>query len=66
MANDYGSDLKATIPGAPNFAYGEFVRSATARKHGVPNTPSEEHWRCLEKLAVHVLLHPGAVSCLRV
>ncbi len=55
MANDHGRDLKAAIPGAPNFTYGEFVKSNTAGKHGISNTPSEEHWQCLEKLAVHVL-----------
>ncbi len=55
MPNGHGRDLKATIPGASNFTYGEFVKSATAKKHGIPNTPSEEHWRCLEKLAVNVL-----------
>ncbi len=55
MAIDYGRKLKFTIPGAPNFAYGEFIKSSTAKKHRIPNTPNEEHWRCLEKLAVYVL-----------
>ncbi len=32
IANDYGRKLMATIPGAPNFVYGEFIKSATAKK----------------------------------
>ncbi len=55
MTNDHGRDLKAAIPGAPNFTYGELIKSSTAEKHGIPNTPDEEHWQCLEKLAANIL-----------
>ena len=48
-------DLNAKIPGAPNFRYGEFVKSDTAIRLGIENIPNEEQWQCIEKLAVNVL-----------
>lgn len=49
-------DLYASIPGAPNFTYGELIASGTAREHGIDNTPdSDDIWNNLENLARNVL-----------
>lgn len=48
-------DLKAKIPGAENFTYGEFVKSATAVRNGIENIPTEEQWKKVETLARKVL-----------
>ena len=48
-------DLNARIPGAPNFSYKEFIRSATAMRLGIPNEPTREQWNSIERLAVNVL-----------
>ena len=48
-------NLKSAIPNAPNFTYGEFVRSDTAIRRGIENIPNEEQWQNIEKLAVFVL-----------
>lgn len=52
---DYGRDLDASIPGAPNFQYGEVVQSATAVKHGIANVPTEAEWVRAESFACNVL-----------
>lgn len=52
---DYGRDLNAQIPGAPNFYYGEVVQSATAVKHGIKNIPTESQWKAAEAFARNVL-----------
>lgn len=51
---DYGRDLNATIPGAPNFYYGEVVESATAVKHGIKNIPTEAQWKRAEAFANNI------------
>jgi len=48
-------NLNDKIPGASNFRYREFVKSDTAIRRGIDNTPTEEHWQNIEKLAVNVL-----------
>lgn len=48
---DYGRDLDALIPGAPNFRYGEVVESATAVKYGIKNIPTEAEWKRAEAFA---------------
>ena len=48
-------NLNSEIPGAKNFKYKEFVRSDTAIRRGIDNTPTDEHWKNIEKLAVNVL-----------
>jgi len=49
-------NLNDKIPGAPNFRYGEFVKSMTAIRHGIDNIPTDENvWLSIEKLAVNVL-----------
>ena len=48
-------DLRAEIPGAPNFTYRELIKSSTARRLGISNIPNEEQWINLESLAVEVL-----------
>lgn len=48
-------DLRAKIPGAPNFTYGELIKSSTARRLGISNIPNEEQWLNLGALAVEVL-----------
>ena len=48
-------NLRAKIPGAPNFNYWEFLKSDTATRLGIENKPTEEHWKAIEKLAVNVL-----------
>lgn len=48
-------NLKEKIPGAPNFRYGEFVKSDTAIRLEIPNIPKEQHWKNIEKLAINIL-----------
>lgn len=48
-------DINDKIPGAPNFKYREFIKSDTAIRKGIDNTPTDEHWENIEKLAVNVL-----------
>jgi len=47
--------LNSKIPGAPNFKYKEFVKSDTATRLGIVNTPNKEQWQNIERLAVNVL-----------
>jgi len=48
-------NLNAKIPGASNFRYREFIKSDTAIRRGIDNTPTEAYWRNIERLAVNVL-----------
>ncbi len=48
-------NLRDKISGAPNFKYGEFVKSDTAIRRGIDNTPTEKEWENIEKIAVNVL-----------
>lgn len=48
-------NLNKKIPGAKNFRYKEFVRSDTALRMGIDNTPNERQWRNIERLAVNIL-----------
>jgi len=48
-------DLNSQISGAPNFKYKEFVKSDTATRLGIDNTPNRQQWENIEKLAVNVL-----------
>lgn len=48
-------NLKDKIPGAPNFRYREFIKSDTAIRKGIDNTPTEKEWENIEKIAVNVL-----------
>ncbi len=48
-------NLVDKIPEANNFKYGEFVKSHTAIKKGIPNIPNINQWDNIEKLAVNVL-----------
>lgn len=48
-------ELRATIPGAPNFQYWEFTKSDTAKRLGIVNEPNEAHWQAIEKVAVNIL-----------
>jgi len=48
-------NLRSKIPGAPNFRYGEFVKSDTAIRRGIPNIPNSREWNSIEKLAVNIL-----------
>lgn len=49
-------DLNGKIPGAENFTYGELIRSTTAIRFGINNTPSDDIiWKNLEKLVVNCL-----------
>ena len=50
-----GRILTNKIPGAPNFRYGELVKSDTALRLGIPNIPNEIQWANLELVAQHVL-----------
>lgn len=52
---DYGRDLDAAIPGAPNFYYGEVVQSAKAVLYGIKNIPTETQWKAAEEFARKVL-----------
>lgn len=48
-------NLKDKIPGAPNFTYGEFVKSSTATRLGIANVPTDAQWMNIEQLALKVL-----------
>ncbi len=48
-------NLKAKIPGAPSFRYREFIKSDTALRKGIDNTPTNAQWGSIERLAVNVL-----------
>ena len=48
-------NLNSKIPGAENFKYIEFIKSYTATRKGIDNTPTEEHLKNIERLAVNVL-----------
>lgn len=48
-------NLYDKIPGAPNFRYYEFLRSDTAKRLGIDNTPADWQWENLERLAANVL-----------
>jgi len=48
-------DLNSVIPGAPNFKYREFVKSDTAIRLGISNTPNKDQWRNIEVLARNIL-----------
>jgi uncharacterized protein YcbK (DUF882 family) len=52
---DYGRDLDATFPLAPNFKYGEAVESAIAVELGIANVPTEAEWKTIETFAVFIL-----------
>ncbi len=52
---NWGRDLRAKIPGAPNFRYGEFVKSDTAIRHGIINMPDNTEWGRIEILAKRIL-----------
>lgn len=52
---DYGRDLDAVIPGAPNFRYGEAVQSDIAVKLGIANVPTEAQWKAIETVAIFIL-----------
>lgn len=52
---DYGRDLDAFIPNAPNFQYGELVQSLKAVELGIHNIPNETEWKALETYAVFIL-----------
>jgi hypothetical protein len=48
-------DLKKQIPGAPNFTYGEVLRSDTASRLGIENIPNDEQLKCIELVCVNIL-----------
>lgn len=48
-------NIRARIPGAPNFSYWEFLKSDTAMRLGIVNEPNEAQWKAIEKLAVNIL-----------
>lgn len=52
---DYGRNLDAPIPNAPNFQYGELVQSAKAVELGIANVPTEAEWKALETYAIFIL-----------
>ena len=52
---NWGRELRKKIPGAPNFRYGEYVKSDTALRHGIINKPNEIQWQNVEKNAVNLM-----------
>ena len=48
-------NLKEKIPGANSFTYREFVKSDTAIRYRIDNTPTENQWKKIEILASRVL-----------
>lgn len=55
MYIDYGRVLTNKIPGAPNFKYGELIKSDTAVRLGLLNIPNEVQWANLELVAQRIL-----------
>lgn len=51
----YGRDLNASIIGAPNFKYGDFVSSELAVRKNIKNIPDEATWKNIEALAIDIL-----------
>lgn len=47
--------LTNKVPGAPNFTYGELIKSDTALRLGIPNVPNEVQWANLELVAQRIL-----------
>lgn len=47
--------LTNKIPGAPNFTYGELIKSDTAIRLGIVNMPNEVQWANLELVAQRIL-----------
>lgn len=52
---DYGRDLGAYLPSAPNFQYWEFVSSINAVRAGIANIPTESEWKNIEAYAKDIL-----------
>ena len=52
---NYGKDLNMSIPGAPDFKYGNFVSSEIAIRNGIANIPDAATWLKIEALAVDIL-----------
>ena len=52
---DWGRNLEDKIPFAPNFRYGEYVKSDTALRLGIVNKPGEKEWLCIESNARHIM-----------
>jgi hypothetical protein len=50
-----GRILTNKIPGAPNFRYGELIKSDAALRLGIPNVPNEVQWANLELIAQRIL-----------
>lgn len=48
-------NLNDVVVGTQNFRYYEFVKSATAIRKGIDNTPNEGQWQCIEALAANTL-----------
>jgi len=60
-------NINNKIPGAPNFKYKEFIKSYTATRRGIDNTPTDEYWKNIENLAVNVLQPArGALGRIRI
>jgi len=50
-----GRVLSNKIPGAPNFTYGELIKSDAALRLGISNIPNELQWANLELVAQRIL-----------
>ncbi len=48
-------NLNMRLPMAPNFKYGEFVKSSTARRFGIRNEPNELEWQAIERVAGNII-----------
>ena len=55
MLRDLNSYIKLSDGSDSHFRYKEFIKSATASRLGIDNTPTENHWRSIELLVEHVL-----------
>ena len=52
---NWGRELEAKIPGAPDFKYKELIKSDTAIRKGIVNCPNEIQWQHLERMAQTIL-----------
>lgn len=48
-------DLEQSLPMAPNFKYIDFIKSSTAARHGISNSPNEHQWQAIERVAGRII-----------
>jgi len=55
MLRNLSDNIPIIIKRESNFLYNELIKSATAIRYGIDNTPNEQEWKCLEALTQNIL-----------